>query len=861
MKSFRQITQQIDRWRHQHRPPPPSQLTCHLSDRSTPSDKLRTATDRIKKIKPPPSAASPARRRKRHPLLTAILASTAVLSLTSAIGYRFYNEPQLAVGTISPETHTAPSDATVEDTQTTEAAREAARTGAIPVLMVDEAASQQIRDSFDRVLERAEAIQNVYRPFPYLDSDELSIATQRYVQQVEDWEWLDILADARQESPRDSTPAISQLKPLPDEPSSDEASSDEARRVEPSSSNDAALSLPPTSSSTLNGSMALALSELKRYRRGHSSVDFESLVREIEQARNRLSQARVLLDDQSSDLDYSFQSSFLMLTDDEWQGTQVGMRRVMERMLIQGIAPGLPGQMIEAAVQAQVQVDVPEAGQPLAIEWLARVLRPNLIQDPEQTRRRAEQAAEAVDPEIIEIRKDEVIVEEGEAITQSDFVLLDHFGMSERRINHLSLAGFAALISGSIALFWLTERIFAVQMRMRDHVLVLLLVLTTPLAIALGLPGSSLAAVGLLIGSFYGSALGVTLIAILGVVLPIGMNVGLNALIASAVGSAVGAILSGRLRSREELALLGLGVGLTQGIVYLILSLMMLGTVANPVWYAVLTTAALQSLLGVAWSIVALGVSPYLEHAFDLVTPTRLVELSSPNRPLLKRLSSEAPGTFQHTLFVATLAEAAARKLGCNVELIRAGTLYHDIGKMHDAQGFIENQMGGPNKHDAINDPWKSAAIIKKHVSEGLVMARRCRLPGSVQAFIPEHQGTMLIAYFYHQAQQLAQQNPELVVREEDFRYDGPIPQSRETGIVMLADSCEAALRSLKDATAQEALATVNKIMRNRWQDNQLVDAGLSRADLTEIASIFVAVWQQFNHKRIPYPKAVLNPK
>ncbi|MBE9041727.1 HDIG domain-containing protein, partial [Oscillatoriales cyanobacterium LEGE 11467] len=319
----------------------------------------------------------------------------------------------------------------------------------------------------------------------------------------------------------------------------------------------------------------------------------------------------------------------------------------------------------------------------------------------------------------------------------------------------------------------------------------------------------------------------------------------------------LGGVIAGRLRCREELALLGLGVGFTQGIVYLIVNLIMSGA-AGPVWTVLLGGAGLQAMLGVSWSVVALGLSPYLEHLFDLVTPIRLAELSNPNRPLLKRLASEAPGTFQHTLFVATLAEATARELGCNVELVRAGTLYHDIGKMHDPLGFVENQMGGPNKHDSMNNPWLSAKIIKKHVSEGLVMAKKARLPKAIQAFIPEHQGTMQIAYFYYQAKQ--NYTGQRQVREEDFRYPGPIPQSRETGIVMLADSCEAALRSLEDATTEEALAMVNKILRARWKDEQLVDSGLTRADMSQIAEIFVRVWQQFNHKRIAYPKAILSP-
>ncbi len=209
-------------------------------------------------------------------------------------------------------------------------------------------------------------------------------------------------------------------------------------------------------------------------------------------------------------------------------------------------------------------------------------------------------------------------------------------------------------------------------------------------------------------------------------------------------------------------------------------------------------------------------------------------------------------------MFVASLAEAAARELNCNVELIRAGTLYHDVGKMHDPLGFIENQMGGPNKHDEIDDPWVSAEIIKKHVSEGLAMARKYGLPKAIRDFIPEHQGTLLIAYFYYQAKQKAEEKGT-TVSESDFRYIGPIPQSREAGIMMLADGCEAALRSLRDATPKQALATVKKIFKSRWQDGQLLDSGLNYDELPIVAEVFVRVWEQFNHKRIAYPKGALD--
>jgi putative nucleotidyltransferase with HDIG domain len=400
-------------------------------------------------------------------------------------------------------------------------------------------------------------------------------------------------------------------------------------------------------------------------------------------------------------------------------------------------------------------------------------------------------------------------------------------------------------------LFWqIEQRFHSKGLSSRDYWLVWMMTVSTAVIVALGVPSTNLPAIGLLMSTFYGPLLAVPLVGLLSGLLPIGMSLSASQWMPSAAGGFLAAVLGGRVRSREELALLGLGVGLIQGVLYLLI-----GAASGVGWYSLLGRAVLYALLGLAWSIVASGISPYLEHVFDLVTTIRLVELANPNRPLLKRLAAETPGTFQHTLFVANLAEAAARKLGCHVELVRAGTLYHDIGKMHDPLGFIENQMGGPNKHDQINDPWRSACIIKKHVTEGLVMARKARLPKAVQAFIPEHQGTMTIAYFYHQAKERAKADPTITVDEADFRYEGPSPQSRETGLLMLADSAEAALRSLKDATPEDALNMINKILAARWKDGQLEESGLTREEMPIIAQVFVQVWQQSNHQRIAYPK------
>ena len=772
-----------------------------------------------------------------------VLALVAVVSLSSTLGHRFYNQPKLDVGTKAPQTIKAPASASIPDYKTTEEQRKAARIGAVAILMLDPAVDRQIYQELQQFLQQGSELRQAVGPFPFASPSVLSNAAQVYLRGCPEWEWRSILAQA-----------------------GDNSATDERLSLDS-----------PAIAQTQNKSQQDAVAQLQAYSREVPAADFQSLTDSISSARRRYLNAVEALGQPSvSGFRQIYDTSLFDLSDAAWQKTQTGMSRVAKRMVAQGIPQGLPKEILKEAVKLQVADEVPLESQALAIEGLTAILHPNLVRDPEETKQLAELAAQNVKPVMIAVEQGDIIVAQGKEIAQQDFVLLDYFGLSRRGVNWLGLAGFVCLVAGAIAIVLLVERHY--RLRRRDHLLLLLLTLSAPVLVSLGLPWTSLPAIGILAGGFYGSAVGVTVVGLLSVLLPVGLNVELIHLVASGAGGLLGAFMAGRLRSREELALLGVGVGLTQGTVYLVGTLIA-SAATGAIWYVVLGTVGAQSLAGLAWSVVAIGISPYLEHVFDLITPIRLAELANPNRPLLKKLAAEAPGTFQHTLFVASLAEAAAREIGCNVELVRTGTLYHDIGKMHDPLGFCENQMGGANKHDEINNPWTSADIIKKHVTEGLVMARKHRLPKAIQAFIPEHQGTMLIAYFYHQAQQIAAKEredlkialpdadnskltiPSRQVREEDFRYDGPIPQSRETAILMLADSCEAALRSLKDATHEEALNMVNRILRARWQDNQLLDSGLTREDMSLIAEIFVRVWEQFNHKRIAYPSAVFTPR
>ncbi|MEZ4698702.1 MAG: HDIG domain-containing protein [Rhodothermales bacterium] len=251
--------------------------------------------------------------------------------------------------------------------------------------------------------------------------------------------------------------------------------------------------------------------------------------------------------------------------------------------------------------------------------------------------------------------------------------------------------------------------------------------------------------------------------------------------------------------------------------------------------------------------IVSLPLLWVFERAFDITTDLTLLELSDTNRPLLKELSLRAPGTFNHSLQVANLAEAAADAIGANALLARVGALYHDIGKMPKAEYFVENQRSNENPHDQLK-PRMSALIIASHVKEGVEIGKQYNLPNRVLDFIPMHHGTTLIEYFYRKAEEHSHQD---VVQEAEFRYPGPRPQSRETGILMLADSVEAASRSLSEPTHKRLETLIDAIFRARVNDGQLDETELTFHDLNIIKDTFLAMLVGMHHGRVKYPDQV----
>jgi len=271
------------------------------------------------------------------------------------------------------------------------------------------------------------------------------------------------------------------------------------------------------------------------------------------------------------------------------------------------------------------------------------------------------------------------------------------------------------------------------------------------------------------------------------------------------------------------------------------------GTPAHAIWYAILV-GGINSVVSVALALMLL---PPLEEFTGIDTYLKLLEWSDLNRPLLRRLSVEAPGTFAHTMRIANLSEAACDAIGANGLLARVGAYYHDVGKIKKPEYFVENQPRGRNPHDKLK-PATSAAIIRNHVREGVELADEHGLPAGLQAFILEHHGTGRITYFLQKAKERDGNGVDPI----DFEYPGPVPQTAETAICMLADGVEASAHVLHDATPQKIREVIDHIVRQRIDQGQLREAPLTLKQLEVVKEQFARVLIGMYHHRIDYPSA-----
>ncbi|MBX7148271.1 HDIG domain-containing protein [bacterium] len=304
---------------------------------------------------------------------------------------------------------------------------------------------------------------------------------------------------------------------------------------------------------------------------------------------------------------------------------------------------------------------------------------------------------------------------------------------------------------------------------------------------------------------------------------------------------------------RSSVLYCGVLTGLVNALVVYSMNLINLGMEAESVAAMPILLNALSGFLGgIFTSIIVLALTTVTEVIFNYTTDIKLLELASLSHPLLKEMIWKAPGTYHHSQLVGILSEAAAQAIGANPLFARVASYYHDIGKMKKPQYFIENQKG-INPHDKLS-PSMSALIIAAHVSDGIAMAKEFKLPQKITDMIPQHQGTKLIGFFYEKAKKLADPTMDKV-DERDYRYEGPKPQTKEAGIIMLADTVEAAVRALPEKSPHKIQATVEKLINMHFVDEQLDECDLTLKDLHQIANAFVKILSAIYHQRIEYPE------
>ncbi len=487
------------------------------------------------------------------------------------------------------------------------------------------------------------------------------------------------------------------------------------------------------------------------------------------------------------------------------------------------------------------------------LQILETTLRENKIFNPEKT----EEARQALRDSVEEVtyKANQVIVRKGDIVTQAQYEVLSELGMVQSdnaKLHVLSIIGAFLLLLGCYAVLYLYMRRYAHECLKNDGLLLMIAIIFA-LTILLSSAGIAKTINPYLLPIIAGTAL-------LAILVDIRFAITYNAVI-SIVSVLIfeGDIycLSCLILSGTLSAFVFTRPGLRHTLVF---SAVIQAACQFALYFAIgvlegleLESALLRGLYGFGAgaisSVLIIGTLPFWEYAFDVTTPFKLLELSNPDQPLLKRLLTEAPGTYHHSLMVGNLAEVACEAIGGNALLARTGAYYHDVGKLRRPQYFKENQYA-ENPHDKMS-PQLSASVIISHVKEGTDLARQYRLPGAIRSIIASHHGNTLVSFFYHKAKIENEGEAE----EEKFRYPGPRPNTREEAIVMLADSVEAAVRSLENKDEASIRTMVQKILQGKLGDGQMGESGLTLRDIETIESAFVHVFCGYFHSRIKYPE------
>ncbi|MEW6182891.1 MAG: HDIG domain-containing metalloprotein [Bacillota bacterium] len=491
-------------------------------------------------------------------------------------------------------------------------------------------------------------------------------------------------------------------------------------------------------------------------------------------------------------------------------------------------------------------------------------VRPNSFYNAARTEKLQQEAMDAVQPVEITVRTGEKIIGEGEVVTQEHIAKLKAAGLyqSTFRVGAILGVSFVVLLLVGALFYYLFQQhrevyldpmhLYLISLVIVGVLLVAKIVFAIDIRQWTGVTSQlgyavPVATAGMLIAILVDSRIALMVVFMTAIFAGLMTDNQLRFVLVGFLTGITGVYSVSHLSRRGDLVRASLYVSVAA-----ILAALTVGLASGtPLSVLLPVGIGLGLINGLLSSILTNGALPVLEYTFGITSPVKLLELTNPGEPLLKRLLMEAPGTYHHSIIVGNLGEAAAEAIGADVLTVRAGAYYHDIGKLRRPYFFMENQMGQNNPHDKLA-PTLSTLIITSHVKDGIEFARENKLPEKIIGVIEQHHGTSMVGFFHQKALESDQKD---LVSETDFRYPGPKPQTREAAIVMLSDAVEASVRSLNQPMPGQIEGLIHRIVKDKLQDGQLDECALTFRDLELIGGAFARVLSGIFHHRVEYPR------
>ncbi|MEX2215899.1 MAG: HDIG domain-containing metalloprotein [Phycisphaeraceae bacterium] len=526
---------------------------------------------------------------------------------------------------------------------------------------------------------------------------------------------------------------------------------------------------------------------------------------------------------------------------------------------------------LELRLESLLATRLPQAVQRVVIDIIMSDLQPTYVFDLAETDRRRAAAEKSVGEIEMKREPNQVLVIAGTQLSPQLVLLLEkeqseydrQMGVYRWLIRGGNL-GLILLIAVGLWVYVAAYNPRILQNPVRGGALVVLLLMSQGLAVALTVAWPTvsyatatfpavLATMVLAIAYDRRFALAVGAITSLLILVSLELTVGFSIVLLTGVTIAASRLPD--VRHRSSLVLAGLWTAAGMFIASFLVGLQSISLQNTDLLDALFRNAAWAAAGAIVTGLLVQGLLPAIEKAFKVTTAMTLKDLNDASHPLLRRLAEEAPGTYQHSLRIADMAETAAENIGANGLLCRVGAMYHDIGKINKPMYFVENQAGGPNKHDKLS-PAMSLLIILGHVKDGVEMAREYKLPRSVVHFIDSHHGTTLVEYFYHAARKKSEHEEAPMPTEFEFRYPGPKPQTKEAAILLLCDCVEGAARALPEPTPVRLEQLVHKMLNKRLMDGQFDECHITLQELHKVEVSVTKMLTAIYHGRIAYPKA-----